>query len=44
VWRKDLDDATKKKIADFIFGFDNSGNAEADDDLIGAAQDAGLRQ
>jgi phosphonate transport system substrate-binding protein len=30
VWRKDLDDATKKKLADFIFGFGNSGNAEAD--------------
>lgn len=30
VWRKDLDDATKKKLADFIFGYGNSGNAEAD--------------
>jgi phosphonate transport system substrate-binding protein len=30
VWRKDLDDATKKKIADFVFGYGNSGNAEAD--------------
>jgi len=30
VWRKDLDDATKKKVADFIFGYGNSGNAEAD--------------
>lgn len=30
VWRKDLDDATKKKIADFIFGYGSSGNAEAD--------------
>ena len=30
VWRKDLDDATKKKITDFIFGYGNSGNAEAD--------------
>ncbi len=30
VWRKDLDAATKKKLADFIFGFGNSGNAEAD--------------
>jgi phosphonate transport system substrate-binding protein len=30
VWRKDLDDATKKKIADFIFGYGKSGNAEAD--------------
>jgi phosphonate transport system substrate-binding protein len=30
VWRKDLDDATKKKLADFIFGYGKSGNAEAD--------------
>jgi phosphonate transport system substrate-binding protein len=30
VWRKDLDEATKKKLADFVFGFGNSGNAEAD--------------
>ena len=30
VWRKDLDEATKKKLADFIFGFGSSGNAEAD--------------
>lgn len=30
VWRKDLDDAAKKKLADFIFGYGKSGNAEAD--------------
>ena len=30
VWRKDLDEATKKKVADFIFGYGKSGNAEAD--------------
>jgi phosphonate transport system substrate-binding protein len=30
VWRKDLDDATKKKVTDFIFGYGKSGNAEAD--------------
>jgi phosphonate transport system substrate-binding protein len=30
VWRKDLDDTTKKKITDFIFGYGKSGNAEAD--------------
>ncbi len=30
VWRKDLDAGLKKKIADFIFGYGNSGNAEAD--------------
>ena len=30
VWRKDLDDATKKKLADFIFGYGKSGNAEVD--------------
>jgi phosphonate transport system substrate-binding protein len=30
VWRKDLDEATKKKLADFIFGYGKSGNAEAD--------------
>jgi len=30
VWRKDLDAGTKKKLADFIFGYGNSGNAEAD--------------
>jgi phosphonate transport system substrate-binding protein len=30
VWRKDLDEATKTKLADFIFGYGKSGNAEAD--------------
>lgn len=30
VWRKDLDEATKQKVADFIFNYGNSGNAEAD--------------
>jgi phosphonate transport system substrate-binding protein len=30
VWRKDLDEGTKKKLSDFIFGFGKSGNAEAD--------------
>jgi len=30
VWRKDLSDATKQKINDFIFGYGKSGNAEAD--------------
>jgi phosphonate transport system substrate-binding protein len=30
VWRKDLDQGTKKKLADFIFGYGKSGNAEAD--------------
>ena len=29
VWRKDLDDATKKKLADFIFSY-GQGNANAD--------------
>lgn len=28
VWRKDLDDATKKKIADFILGYGTKGEAE----------------
>jgi phosphonate transport system substrate-binding protein len=30
VWRKDLPEATKKKLTDFIIGYGNSGNAEVD--------------
>lgn len=30
VWRKDLDEGIKKKVADFIFGYGKSGNKEAD--------------
>ena len=30
VWRKDLDAGTKKKLADFLFSYGNSGNAQKD--------------
>jgi phosphonate transport system substrate-binding protein len=47
VWRKDLDEGTKKKLADFIFGYGKSGNAEADakaSDVLKALQWAGFRK
>lgn len=31
VWRKDLDEGLKKKIADFLFSYGKTGNAEADE-------------